>query len=108
MLIKGLENITTAEAVKAALNEQYERACSNIDPTTVNVYVVCKSHYCEGTTFLRAYRTYCVFSKEQAIRVAEEAYNQWSMFEAAPSLDPKFETYVTIRFDNKTAVTHHE
>ena len=108
MLIQGLENVTTAAEVKAALNAQYDQVCSSIDPTTVNVYVVCKSHYYEGSTFLRAYRTYCVFSKEQALRVAEEAYNEWSLHEAAPSIDPKFETYVTIRFDNKFAVDHND
>ena len=76
MEIKGFCNDLSIDEVECQLEDQYE--CARREPTTVNVYLVSTSETSVGICkHAHAVNTFCVFSKEQAIRTAKEQYIKW-------------------------------
>lgn len=96
------------EEIKKTLEDQYELTSTSFNPSTVNTYVAVRCINPEGSTLLTAYRTHCIFSKEQAVRVAASMFSSWipTIEECFTTNTQWFEKYLLIEFDNKPAITH--
>jgi hypothetical protein len=106
MEIKGFSNDASIEEVGYEFEERYE--CARREPTAVCVYIVTTSDCGFGIREHKcAVNTFCIFSKEQAVKTATEQYIQWK--EAKQIELSQFITSmkVLIEFDNKFATTEH-
>ena len=103
MEIKGFCSDCTIEEAERIFEEQYE--CSRREPTTVNVYIDSTSQGTEGILKSRyPVKTYCIFSKEQAIERAKEEYARWRQYKGGPISKFITNMKVTIQFDTKYAI----
>lgn len=90
--------ILPTENVEQIIEEQWE--CARREPTLVSVYFVTEIDLGrEQPKYITPHRTYCVFSREQAIRVAAEAYRAWQPIK--PTENTISKTRVEIAFGNK-------
>jgi hypothetical protein len=105
MEIKGFCSDCTIEEVQRIFEEQYE--CSRREPTTVNIYLDSTSDSCSGICkHSYAVNTICIFSKEQAVRIATEEYKKWKSHESSVIYDGFITSMKTvIKFDVAPAKT---
>jgi hypothetical protein len=103
MEIKGFCSDCTIEEAERIFEEQYE--CSRKEPTTVNVYLDSTSETGAGIhKFCYAVNTFCIFSKEQAIRIAKEQFINWKSHERLTAYDTfMISMKVIIKFDTEYA-----
>lgn len=101
MFCNGIFVLPT-ENVEQIIEEQWE--CARHEPTVVAVYFVTEiniecSRKRERIKYINPHKNYCVFNREQAIRVATEVYREWQPIE--PTKGKISKTHVEIKFSNE-------